>query len=61
MVNNSTNINKTNNYLSPQTIEQQNNTMICGIGNSGPGLVQAQKYCKVKPANGTARPLLIGQ
>jgi hypothetical protein len=54
MVNNSTNINKTNNYLLPQTIEQQKNTMICGIGNSDPGLVQAQKCCKVKPGNGTA-------
>jgi hypothetical protein len=53
MVNNSTNINETNNYLLPQTIEQQQNTMICGIGNSGPALVQAQKCCKVKLANGT--------
>ena len=26
--------------------------MICGSGNSGPGLVQAQQCCKVKPANG---------
>jgi hypothetical protein len=35
MVNNSTNINKTNNNLSPQIIEHHD---IYGVGNSGPTL-----------------------
>jgi hypothetical protein len=33
MVSNSTNINKTNNHLSPQTIEHKKKTMTYGIGN----------------------------
>jgi hypothetical protein len=36
-VNNSTNINKTNNHLSPQLTEHKK-TMTYGIGNLGPGL-----------------------
>jgi hypothetical protein len=48
MDNNSNNINKTNNHLSPQLIEQKN-TMIYDIGNPGPGLGQAQICGVVKP------------
>jgi len=33
MVNDSTNINSTNNNLSPQTIEHKKNTMTHGVGN----------------------------
>ena len=42
-VNNSTNINKTNNHLSLQIIEHKKKTMTCDAGNPGPGLRQAQK------------------
>jgi hypothetical protein len=42
MVNNSTSINKTSDYLLPQMIEQ-NKQKDYGVGNSGPGLGQAQK------------------
>ena len=51
MVNNSTNVNKTNNKLSPQTIEQTKKTTTFGVGNPGPGLRQAQKYDMDKPVN----------
>jgi len=58
MVNNSTNVNKTNNKLSPQTIEQTKKTTTFGIGNPGPGLGQTQKYDRDKPVNGiTTLPL----
>ena len=36
MVNNSTNINKTNNHLSPQLTEPKKKTTTNGIGNQGP-------------------------
>jgi len=42
MANNSTNTNKTNDNLSPQTIEHKK-TMTYGIGNSCPGFGQALK------------------
>jgi len=42
MVNNSTNINKSNNYLSPQIIEHKKITTN-DIGNPCPGWGQAQK------------------
>ena len=42
MVNNYTNINKTNDYLSPQ-ITENNKTTTCDVGNQGPGLGQAQE------------------
>ena len=42
MVNNSTKINKMNNYLSPQTTEHKN-TMTYVVGNPSLGLGQAQK------------------
>ena len=42
MVNNSTNINKTNNNLSPQLI-QHKKTMTYDVRNPGKGLEQAQK------------------
>jgi len=49
MVNNSTNINKTNNYLSPQFIEHlKKKTTTYDIGNPSPGLEQTQN---VKPIN----------
>jgi hypothetical protein len=47
MVNNSTNINKMNNKLSPQTIEYKK-TMTYDIGNPGPVLGQTQTCSKVK-------------
>ena len=50
MVNNSTNINKTNNQLSPELTEHKKDNDIC-IGNLGPGLGQAQKCGWVKPVN----------
>jgi len=46
MVNNSININKTNNHLSSQLTECKKTYNIC------PGLGQAQKYGRVKPVNG---------
>jgi hypothetical protein len=52
MVKNSTNINKTNNHISPQIIEHITNTTIYDAGNTGPGLGQANKYGRVKPVNG---------
>jgi hypothetical protein len=51
MVDNSTNSNKTNNHLSPQTTEHKNTTAY-GVGNLGLGLGQIQKYGRVKPFNG---------
>ena len=48
VVNNFTNINKTNNYLSPQITEHKK-TVTYGIGNPGPGLRQAQKCCMFQP------------
>jgi len=50
MVNNSTNINKTNNDLSPQIIELKKRLKY--VGNPDPGLRQAQKYGRVKPIIG---------
>jgi hypothetical protein len=53
MVNNSTNINKSNNQprltLNHWT---QKKTMTYGIGNPGPGLGQAHKCGRVKQVNG---------
>ena len=43
MVDNSTNINKTNNYLSPQIIEHKQITTH-GVENRGPALGQTQEY-----------------
>ena len=52
MVNNSTNINKTNNNLSSQIIEhKKKKTMTYDIGNSGPDLRQALNCSGVKPVN----------
>ena len=50
MVNNSTNINKANNDLSPQIIE--NKKTMTYDRNPGPGLGQAQIVAGVKPVNG---------
>jgi hypothetical protein len=52
MINNFLNVNKTNNHLSPQIIEQKIKTMTYDNGNSGLGLRQAQTYGMVKPLNG---------
>ena len=52
MVNNSININKTNNHLSPQPLNIKKNTMTYEAGNPGPGLGQAEKCGKVKLVNG---------
>jgi hypothetical protein len=46
MVNNPTNINKTNNHLSFQTFEPKKKTSIYGIGNPGLGLVHQKKLTK---------------
>jgi hypothetical protein len=43
MVNNSTNIYKTNNHLSRHITEQTKKTTTYGIGNPGPGFGQASK------------------
>ena len=51
MVNNSTNINKMNNHISPQLIKHKQKTMIYDIGNPGPGLRQAQKCSRVQLIN----------
>ena len=54
MVNSCTNINKTNNnHTSPQITEHKKDHDIFsyGVGNSVPGLEQAQKCDGVKPAN----------
>jgi hypothetical protein len=56
MVNNSNNINKTNNHLSTQNIEHKKKPITYGIGNSGPGLEQAQQCGRVKPINGIPTP-----
>ena len=52
MVNNSTDINKTNNHLSPQLIEHKNKNMTYDIGNLSPYLGKAQKCGRVKLVNG---------
>jgi ribosomal protein L18 len=47
MVNNSNNINKTNNHISPQIIEHKKDHDIIYVdGNPGSGLGQAHKYDK---------------
>jgi len=51
MVNNSTNINKMNNHLSPQLIEHKKNQWH-DFGNPGAGLEQAHSCGRVKPING---------
>ena len=67
MVNNSTNINKTNNHLSPQQQSPLTSTTITShlnslninktttyvVGNPGPGLGQAQKCGRIKPMMGS--------
>jgi hypothetical protein len=45
MVNNSTNVNKTNNHLSLQITKHKKKTRTYDIGNPDPGLGQAQKNC----------------
>ena len=50
MVNNSTNINKTNDHLSSQLIEHRKTT-IFDVGNPGTGLGQVQKGGADKPVN----------
>ena len=44
MVNNSSNIIKTNNHLSPQLIEHEKKTMTSDIGNPGPGMGDAKHF-----------------
>jgi len=46
MVNNFTNINKTNNHLSPSVTEQKE-TMTYDVGNPGPGLRQATQVAEL--------------
>jgi len=50
IVNSFTDINKTNNNLSPEIIEHKKTTL--DIGNAGPGWWLAQKYSRGKPVNG---------
>ena len=57
MFNNSTNINKIVNYLSPQAIEHKK-TMTYGIGILCPDLRRVQKCGGIKPVNAiTTLPL----
>ena len=52
MSNNSININKTNNNLSPKIIDQQyRRWKAYDVGNSGAGLGQAQKCGGIKPVD----------
>jgi hypothetical protein len=51
MVNNFTNINKTNNHPSPQPNEHNKTTTIFEVGNLTHGLRQAQQCVGVKPVN----------
>jgi hypothetical protein len=48
MINNSTNIIKTNNHLSPSLTDHEEKTMTHDVGNPGPGLRQAQKFSVLK-------------
>ena len=43
MINNSTNINKMDNHLSPQTIEHKKKKTTYDVENSGPEMEQPQK------------------
>ena len=52
MVNNSTNINETNNHFLPEIIENEKKSMTYDIGNPCPGLGQAQKCGRVTLVNG---------
>ena len=58
MVNISTNIIKTSNDLSPQSLHIKKTTT-CNVGNPGPCLGQTQQYGGANPANGIPNPLLI--
>jgi len=51
MVNNFTNINKTNNHSSPQLIQHKKTTTY-DVRNPGPGFRQAHKCRWLKPVNG---------
>jgi len=51
MVNNFTNINKTNNHLSPQAIKYGEKNMTNDDENPGPGLGKARKCGSVKQVN----------
>jgi hypothetical protein len=48
IVNNVTNINKTNNHLPPHPIEHKNTTAL-DVRNPGPSLKHARKCCGGKP------------
>ena len=50
MANNSTDINKTNNYLSHQLVEQMKNEAY-DVRNRGHGFGQVHKYGGIKPGN----------
>ena len=52
MVNNSTNIGTTQNYLSLPLTEQKKKTATFDIANPGPGLEQTQTCGGIKPING---------
>ena len=62
MVNNSNNINKTNNHLSPQFTADEKKITIDNIGSPSSVLRQTQKCGRVKPDNGipTLSLLIIG-
>ena len=51
MVNNSTNINKMNNHLSPTLTEHKNKTTTYDVGNPGTSFGQVQKCGGTKPVN----------
>ena len=59
LVNNFTNINKTNNHPSPQVTEHRQNTTTYDVGNQGPGLGRALKCGGVEPVNGIQTAVLV--
>ena len=48
MVNNSTNINKTNNNLSPKTTEHNEHHTAYDVGNLGPGVAQSRNVARFR-------------
>jgi hypothetical protein len=58
VVNNTININNTNNHLYLKSLNTQKNTTY-GVGNPGPGLGQTQKCGRVKSVNGILNLLFL--
>ena len=60
MINNSTNINKINNHLSPQLIKHKKKPTTYDVENPGHHLGRAQRGSDVKSVNGILTLLIIG-